>query len=496
MNPTPQHPVLTRRSLLQAGALGLLRLGMSDVAALRAAAAPPGEMSPLRYPKARSVIFVFLHGGLSQHDSFDLKPAAPAEIRGEFRPTATRTPGVQVCEHLPLLARVSPLWSLCRSLTHKENSHGPACHSVLSGRTQLPPGSPGGCGAPPTPGDWPSMASLVTYGMKARNNLPPAIVFPATHPSLGLRPGQSAGRLGAKWDPWFIQPCTSTTYGCLPDAFAWASSPEKGEYVVPARCPDPDFFRAPNLTLPEAVGPGRFATRLELLQEVERQRRQLDRLAAAGKFDQYRERAVALLTGDPTRRALFDVTHAPAREQDRYGRTEWGWLLLLARRLVEAGVPLVQVTLDRNAGWDTHRDNFGLLKNYLLPPFDRALSALLEDLHERGLLAETLVVVASEFGRSPKLIRHEQGKSQPGRDHWAKVQTILLAGGGVQGGRVIGSSDATGGAPASDPQTPENLGSTIYHALGIPRRTVWHAKDEAERNPQPLYQGEPIPGLV
>ena len=491
MDSVPAHPVLTRRGLLEVGALGLLGLGTSDLLVARAAAAD-------RYPRAKSVIFVFLHGGLSQHDSFDMKPAAPAEVRGEFRPIATRTPGLQVCEHLPRLARLSPLWSLCRSLTHQENSHGPACHSVLTGRTNLPPGSPGGCGAPPTPGDWPSLAALVTHAARGRGNLPPAIVFPATHPTLGLRPGQYAGRMGARWDPWFLQPCTSATYGCLPHAFDWASSPEKGEFVIPAPPPSADFFRTPSLTLPDSIGPDRFATRLDLLAAVERQRQQLDRQAAAGKFDRYREQAAALLTGARTRRALFDVVNAPAREQDRYGRTEWGWLLLLARRLAEAGVSLVQVTLDRNAGWDTHRDNFGLLKNYLLPPFDRALSALLEDLHERGLLAETLVVVASEFGRTPKIVRHEQGKSLPGRDHWAKVQTILFAGGGVRGGHAVGSSDKIGATPASDPQTPENFGATIYHALGIPRRVVWHDREDAETraNPQPLYQGEPIPGLV
>lgn len=204
------------------------------------------------------------------------------------------------------------------------------------------------------------------------------------------------------------------------------------------------------------------------------------------------------MTGPGTGQALFDVAHAPAAEQERYGRNEWGWLLLPARRLAEAGVPLVQVTLDRNGGWDTHRDNFRLLKDYLLPPFDRALAALLTDLHERGLLGETLVVVASEFGRSPRIVRHEQGRSRPGRDHWAAVQTVLLAGGGVQGGRVLGSSDRVGGAPASAPQTPEDFAATIYAALGIPRHLTWYAQADAEAraNPQPLYLGEPFPGLA
>src|SRR5262245_58798560 len=187
---SPQHPLLTRRALLQAGALGLLGLGMGDLTALRAAVPLRGTGRLPRSPRAKSVIFVFLHGGLSQLDSFDMKPDAPAEVRGEFKPIATRTPGIRICEHLPLLARASPLWSLCRSLTHREDAYGPACHSVLTGRTNLPPGSPQGCGAPPTANDWPSIAAQVTRAARGRNILPPAIVFPAGHPSLGPRPGQ------------------------------------------------------------------------------------------------------------------------------------------------------------------------------------------------------------------------------------------------------------------------------------------------------------------
>lgn len=491
MEPPLRHPFLTRRSLLQAGGLGLLGLGLNHLAAL-ASAAPASGGGRAAYPRAKSVIFIFLHGGLSQLDSFDMKPDAPVEVRGEFQPIATRTPGLGICEHLPRLAGVGHLWSLCRSLTHVEYAHGPACHSVLTGQTRLPTGSPGGCGAPPTPDDWPSIAALVTNAVRGRNNLPPAMVFPA-HPDSGMRPGQTAGRLGPKWDPWFIEPCKSAAMGCLPGGWTWSRSPEGAEVVVPYHDPDPNFFRTPSLTLPAEVSEVRFADRLRLLGAVERQRHQLDALAAAGQFDRFRERAVSLLTGEETRQALFDVVHAPVGEQDRYGANEWGWLLLLSRRLVEAGVPLVQVTLDRNGGWDTHRDNFVLLKDHLLPPFDRALSALLEDLHDRGLLAETLVVVAGEFGRTPKIVRHEGGKSKPGRDHWAKVQTILLAGGGIQGGRVVGASDRLAAAPAADPQTPENFGATIYHALGIPRSFAWH---DREGRPYQLYAGEPIPGLV
>src|SRR5205085_10020907 len=189
----------------------------------------------------------------------------------------------------------------------------------------------------------------------------------------------------------------------------------------------------------------------------------------------------------------FDIAHASARDLDRYGRNSFGWSLLLARRLVEVGVNLVQVNLGNNESWDTHGEIFPRLKENLLPPADQSVSALLDDLHESGLLDSTLVVMAGEFGRTPKISTLSQFYKGPGRDHWGAVQTVFFAGGGVRGGTVLGSSDKNGGYPASDPQTPENMAATIYSALGIPAAAMW---TDAENRPHPIYYGEPIRGLT
>ncbi len=189
---------------------------------------------------------------------------------------------------------------------------------------------------------------------------------------------------------------------------------------------------------------------------------------------------------------VFDVHRADPQTLERYGRHTFGWSLLLARRLVEAGVNLVQVNLGNNETWDTHGNAFPHLKNYLLPPMDQSVSALLDDLDERGLLDSTLIVMAGEFGRTPKVFRLPAHYALPGRDHWGRVQTVLLAGGGVRGGTVVGESDRMGGEPQRDPQTPENLAATIYQALGLPRTATWH--DLLDR-PLPVYHGTPIAGL-
>jgi hypothetical protein len=251
-------------------------------------------------------------------------------------------------------------------------------------------------------------------------------------------------------------------------------------------------FHVPDLTLPEGLGVGRLASRLDLLAHLDRQRADLDRTADVGRFDARRQAAVSLLTDGRVRRA-FDVTDSDPRLLDRYGRNAFGWSLLMARRLVEAGVSLVQVNLGNNETWDTHGNAFPHLKDKLLPPTDRAVSALLDDLHGCGLLDSTLVVMASEFGRTPRISTLPSAYKLPGRDHWGRVQTVLLAGGGVVGGRVVGSSDRIGGQPASDPQTPEGLAATIYRSLGIPALAAW--EDDLGR-PHQVYHGTPIVGLA
>jgi uncharacterized protein (DUF1501 family) len=236
----------------------------------------------------------------------------------------------------------------------------------------------------------------------------------------------------------------------------------------------------------------RFTNRLTLLAQIEHQLRRLERTAGAEKFVQHRQAAISLLADLKVRRA-FDVTRAEPKIQERYGRNSFGWSLLMAFRLVEAGVTMVQVNLGNNETWDTHGDAFPRLKHRLFPPTDRALSALMDDLHASGLLDSTLIVMAGEFGRTPKISTLPQSYDGPGRDHWGAVQTVFFAGGGVCGGTVIGSSDRIAGYPATSPQKPENMAATIYHALGIPATAMWH--DELDR-PHHIYYGLPIVGLT
>jgi hypothetical protein len=473
---TPQHPRFTRRFALQAGAVGLLGLGTDHLQALRALGGPA--------PKARAVIYVFLSGGLAQQDSFDPKPDAPETIRGEFRPIATRVPGVSICEHLPLLAERAHLWSQVRSLTHPSNDHSAGHMIMLSGQSALPAGfDPNRAKTT----DWPSLAAVASALLPARNNLPPAVVLPEklVHNTGRVIPGQFAGKLGERFEPWFIEasPFDPTAYGAYPEY--------EFDHQERKRAPREKHFEAPSLTLPEGFGGGRLARRLDLLRHVDRQRESLERDAAAGRFDRHRQGAIALLTDARVRRAL-DVAGADPKTLDRYGRNAFGWSLLMARRLVEAGVSLVQVNLGNNETWDTHGNAFPHLKDKLFPPTDRALSALLDDLHGLGLLESTLIVMAGEFGRTPRISTLPQAYKLPGRDHWGHVQTVFFAGGGVAGGRVVGSSDKVGGYPASDPQSPEAMAATIYRTLGIPAAAAWH---DEENRPHYVYRGEPIAGL-
>lgn len=476
---TPQHPKFPRRTALQAGSIGLLGLGMNHLQALRAAAPVDPQ------PSAGAVIYIFLSGGLAQQDSFDLKPHAPDNIRGEFLPISTRTPGVQICEHLPLLADRSDEWALVRSLTHPYNEHSQGHMVMLSGRTPMPATFNA---SKPMPEDWPSMAAIAGNALAPRNNLPPAVVLPERliHRTGRVIPGQFAGQMGPRREPWFIEasPFNSKTYGAYPQyEFHHARGQENRDGLA---------FQAPNLNLPEGLGRLRLGRRMNLLEDIETQRRNLDRFSRTESFDRYRQGAVSLLTDGSVRRA-FDVTTADPKILQRYGDNAFGWSLLMAKRLVEAGVSLVQVNLGNNETWDTHGNAFPHLKKFLFPPTDRAVSALLDDLSETGLLDSTLIVMAGEFGRTPKVFRLPEHYKLPGRDHWGAVQSVFVAGGGVRGGTVVGASDKHAGYPAADPQTPENMAATIYQALGIPRTAVW--QDDLNR-PHHIYYGDPIAGLT
>ncbi len=474
------HPQIDRRVAIQAGSVGLLGLGMNHLAALRAEASTQSQAgSP-----AKSCIYIFLSGGLAQHDSFDMKPHASEEIRGEFRPIATRTAGLQICEHLPRLAQRSHLWALCRSLTHPSNEHSAGHHIMLTGRSELPAGfNP----SRPVATDHPSIPAIAGAVTEARNNLPPAVVLPErlVHNSGRVIPGQFAGQMGPRRNPWFIEasPFHNRSYGAYPThAF---DHQERG-------AADNRLFQAPNVSLSHRLTQPKLTSRMALLDQIEKQRRGLDQAAETEDLDRHRQAAMSLLTHSKVQWA-FDVTRADIKTQERYGQNSFGWSLLMAKRLVEVGVNLVQVNLGNNETWDTHGNAFPHLRDKLFPPTDQALSALLDDLNEEGLLEDTLIIMAGEFGRTPKISLLPQHYALPGRDHWGAVQTVFFAGGGVGGGRVIGASDNLGAYPSRDAQRPENLAATIYHSLGLPQTCAWY--DDLER-PHYIYHADPIPGLM
>ena len=360
------HSDLARRTAIQVGSIGLLGLGMNHVAGLRALGDETASPQPER---RKSVIYIFLSGGLGQHDSFDPKPDTPENIRGEFQPIATKTPGLWICEHLPQLAACSDKWSVVRSLTHPYNEHSAGHQVMLSGRTQLPPGFDNNR---PKPGDYPSLASVITGVAPSRNNLPPAAVLPEklVHVTGRTIPGQFAGEMGAKFDPWFIEASHYRDSKYVHGAF-----PEYGFQRQTGKMTPPDYrFEAPRLELAHGVLKDQFRSRIRLLESIQHQREQLDRNTAERRFDRDRQKAVSMLLEGQVHRAL-DVHAAKDEDQDRYGRNSFGWSLLMARQLVEAGVSLVQVNLGNNESWDTHEAAFGNLRNYLLPPTDRAVSA-------------------------------------------------------------------------------------------------------------------------
>jgi hypothetical protein len=485
MNPKSSwcHPSVSRRAALQAGSISILGMGLNHLVGLREASAV-NLPSAGKFGAAKSCIFIFLSGGLAQQDSFDMKPNAPDNVRGEFKPIATKTPGLQICEHLPKLAERSDKWALCRSLTHSSNDHSAAHHIMLTGNSTLPTGfNPNS----PSRSDRPSIAAVAGYSTTGRNNLPTSVILPErlVHNSGRILPGQNAGEMGPRYDPWQIEasPFHSTSYGAFPN-YAFDHQ-DRGNA-------DNRIYQAPRLSLPDGLGMQEMNGRLQLLETLRNQRRELSRFADTENLDRLRQGAVSLLTQQSVQDAM-NVTRADEASLDRYGRNSFGWSLLMAHRLVSVGVNLVQVNLGNNETWDTHGNAFPHLKDSLFPPTDQAVSALLDDLDASGELDETLIVMAGEFGRTPQISLLPQHYKLPGRDHWGAVQSVFFAGGGIRGGNVVGKSDAHGAYPADAPVKPENFAATIYHALGIPPTAVW--KDAADR-PNYIYHGEPIDGLT
>jgi hypothetical protein len=436
---------MSRRALLKVGGLGLAGLSLSRLLEAEARA------KTLRRPTARSVILLFQFGGPSHIDSFDPKPAAPREVRGEFATIPTRVPGVLVTEHLPRLARIADKYALVRSVHHTRSSHNPGAYYSLTGREPLNKLVTANAAAT----DFPHPGSIVHYLDRTERKVPPFVALPTMIADGPFRtPGEFAGFLGKMYDPlWML-----------------------GDPNAPG-------FNVDELTLPDELDVDRVEERRSILRDLDARSRMADRQAAVQGMSAYRGRAMDLLTSPATKKA-FALHEEADRARDRYGRTTYGQSVLLARRLVEAGVRFVTVYYSRGiGGWDTHKDNFATLKGSRLPQTDQAVSALLEDLESRGLLGETLVYWTGDFGRTPKI------NKDAGRDHWPPCQTILMAGGGVRGGQVYGASDPNGARPADRPALPDDVTATVLHALGLdPETTI---RDQLNR-PMPIASGRPL----
>jgi hypothetical protein len=471
------HVRVNRREALQVGAVGLLGLSLSSL--LRA------EASTGSRRREKSVLYLFQSGGPPQHETFDLKPDAPDTIRGEFKPIRTATPGMDICEHLPRLAQRSRHFALLRSLTHKSNDHSAGTHIMLTGKNDLPLGfNPN----KPSQTDWPSIAAAAHFVLASRSDVPPAAILPhlLIHRTGRTLPGQQAGLLGSRHDAWVIDVAAKCTgYGSCPNCFFHDGKTKFGHGDGP-------LIQPPHLQLPDYLPVGRVSARRSLLDEIEIQRRTLDQVAEADALDPFRRQALGLLASGRVR-AAFDLDKEEPRVLDAYGRHQFGKALLLARRLLEAGVRLIQVNVGNQETWDTHERAFINLKEFLLPPFDQALSALLDDLSARGTLEDTLIVTGGEFGRTPRIFAFSGAISgMPGRDHWGAVQSCLFAGGGVKGGTVVGSSDKHGGYPDAHPHTPADLAATVLTTLGIDPRLEFK---DAQGRPQVLCDGARIEKL-
>ena len=422
-----------RRDVLRAGVAGLLGLSLAD--ALRAEALAPTNAGGAK--PATGLIQVWLAGGPATIDLWDLKPDAPEEIRGEFRPTASAAPGIAICQHLPGLARVMDRCTLVRSLGHEITAHGPGTTYLATGNR-------------PSPAlEYPGLGSLAARLLPARRGVPPYVTFDALREGA---PGVGPGHLGPAFAPFEVE-----------------GDPARGA------------LQAPGVSLPEGFSLRELEDRDALRGRFDRGLRALDSSAVMQGLDRFHHQAAEVLHSDRVRAAL-DLSREPEALRDDYGRTVLGQGALAARRLIEAGARFVTLGF---GGWDTHADNFRALRDRLLPSLDTALAALVRDLDARGLLAETVVVCGGEFGRTPRV------NTQAGRDHWSRAMAVLLAGGGFPGGAVFGATDARGTAPVRDACSPDDLAATLFQKLGFAPR---HEVATSGGRPVPIFrEGKVLP---
>ncbi|MGK0187349.1 MAG: hypothetical protein ACI9R3_003136 [Verrucomicrobiales bacterium] len=447
---------MERRSFLKAGMLGMAGLSLADLLRAESKAAAAGKVVTSRQ---NSVIILWMRGGPSQHETWDPKPEAPEEYRGAFGAMPTNVPGIEICDLLPKSAAIMDKWSIIRSLHHKDAGHSSGDQIMFTGYPAAPNPSPEGPG-----NTMPCCGSVVAKMMESKGNeLPPYVMIPK------MVPGTGAGFLGHAFDP-----------------FETVADPAKS-----------GTFQIPNLSPAAGISLQRIADRRSLVSTFDGMRRQVDASGTMDAMDSFTQAAWDLTSGSKAREA-FDLDAEPRKLRERYGMMPafkaptpdrcgvpaWSQRLLLARRLVEAGVRLVTVDV---RWWDTHVEGFDTMKNGFLPRWDQAYSALIEDLHDRGLLDSTMVIAWGEFGRSPKV------NAQRGRDHWPNVFSAALAGGGIQGGRVIGSSDALGGEPDDNPKTPQDVLATMYRHLGIDPTVTF--EDHGGRPHPILPSGSPVDEL-
>jgi hypothetical protein len=448
-----------RRRLLQIGSVGALGLALPQLLARDAAGAPTSDSS---FGRAKNFIYLFLSGGPSQYETFDPKPDAPTDVRGEFQPISTDVPGIQICELLPRTARIADKLAICRSLATDDPQHESGGYWVNTGRKYVGPDMRALAAT-----DWPTLGSIVKR-LKPSERVPfTTVQLPEpiiANPGIFL-PGQNAGFLGREWDPEIF------------------------------RCdPSVDGFRVTGYDLPAGITGARLESRRSLLDSLDHSFEQIARSAAGAGLNRLKRDAFDVLLSGAVKRA-FDMHEEPTELRDRYGRGKWGQSVLLARRLIEAGVRMVFVNWPREPGdlsannplWDTHARNNPRMKDVLCPQFDLGFTALIEDLDQRGMLDETLVVAVGEMGRTPKF------NAAGGRDHWGNVFPFVMAGAGVKTAQVLGASDKTGAYPARRRVTPDDLAATIYHLLGISHDAFF--PDRAGR-PLRVTEGRPIGELL